>query len=229
MTVLLSYTASKLLDDASSNNTSNFNGTGTNQDANNWKGDWSLSTADVSQRFVGSFVYALPFGRSLHFGKAWNRLVDGVLGGWQVNGIETIQTGTPLTLSASNVCQIFCPGERPDSNGQNAAFSGSVAGRLNEYFNTADFSQPATYTFGNVSRALPNIRNPGLVSLDGSIVKIFTLQEGFKLEFRAESFNAFNHVQFGAPNGSVTSSSFGVITSQANTPRQNQFALKLLF
>jgi hypothetical protein len=61
------------------------------------------------------------------------------------------------------------------------------------------------------------------------VFKVFRLTERARLEFRAETFNAFNTVQFGAPNGSVTSSSFGVITSQANTPRQNQLALKILF
>jgi hypothetical protein len=229
LTLLVSYTASKMMDDASSNNTSNFNGTGTNQDAYNWRGDWSLSTADVSQRFVTSFVYSLPFGRGRRFGAHWNGFVDGVLGGWQTNGILTAQTGAPVALSASSVCQIFCSGERPNSNGQNAALSSSVVNRLNEYFNVADFSQPAAYTFGDVSRTLPNIRNPGLVNLDFSLFKSFRLTEKVRLEFRAETFNAFNSVQFGGPNGSVSSSSFGVITSQANTPRQNQLALKVLF
>ena len=229
LTLLVSYTASKMMDDASSNNTSNFNGTGTNQDAYNWRGDWSLSTADVSQRFVASFVYALPIGRGQRFGTHWNRVADAILGGWQTNGIVTLQTGTPVTLSASSVCQIFCSGERPNSNGQNAALSGSVVNRLNEYFNVADFSQPASYTFGDVTRTLPNIRNPGLENLDFSLFKSFLLTERIRLEFRAETFNAFNTVQFGGPNGSVTSSSFGVITSQANTPRQKQLALKILF
>ena len=229
LTLLVSYTASKMMDDASSNNTSNFNGTGTNQDAYNWRGDWSLSTADVSQRFVASFVYALPVGRDRRFGAHWNHFVDAILGGWQTNGIVTLQKGTPVTLSASSVCQIFCSGERPNSNGQNAALSGSVVNRLNQYFNVADFSQPASYTFGDVTRTLPNIRNPGLENLDFSLFKSFRLAERIQLEFRAETFNAFNTVQFGGPNGSVTSSSFGVITSQANSPRQNQLALKILF
>jgi hypothetical protein len=229
LTLLVSYTASKMMDDASSNNTSNFNGTGTNQDAYNWRGDWSLSTADVSQRFVASFVYALPVGRDRRFGAHWNHFVDAVLGGWQTNGIVTLQRGTPVTLSASSVCQIFCSGERPNSNGQNAALSGSVVNRLNEYFNVADFSQPASYTFGDVTRTLPNIRAPGLENLDFSLFKNFLITERVRLEFRAETFNAFNTVQFGGPNGSVTSTSFGVITSQANAPRQNQLALKIVF
>jgi Carboxypeptidase regulatory-like domain/TonB-dependent Receptor Plug Domain len=228
-TLLISFTGSKFMDDASSNNTSNFNGSGTSQDANNLRGDYSLSTADVPKRFVASFVYALPFGKHQRFGANWNRYTEAALGGWQLNGIVTAQSGTPLALSASNVANLFGPGERPNSNGQNAGLSGSVESRLNEYFNIADFSQPATYTLGNVSRTLPNLRNPSLQNVDISLFKTFKVTEKLALEFRAESFNAFNTPIFSGPNTSVTSASFGVITGQANTPRQNQFALKLIW
>jgi hypothetical protein len=229
LNLLISFTGGKMLDDWSSNNTSNFNGDAVNQDAYNLRNDWSLSTADVSKRFVASFVYDLPFGRKQRFGSQWNRFTDAFLGGWQANGIFTAQTGLPIGLTASNVANIFNPGERPNSNGQNASLSGSVESRLNEYFNTADFSQPPTYTFGNVARTLPNIRAPGLRNLDFSLFKNFAITEKWTVEFRAESFNLFNTPQFSGPNTSVTSSSFGVITSQANAPRQNQLALKILF
>lgn len=229
LTMLLSFTGGKMLDDWSSNNTSNFNGDGTNQDAYNLRNDWSNSTADVSKRFVGSFVYSLPFGNKQRFGAHWNRFTDAILGGWQANGIFTAQTGTPLALTASNNANIFNPGERPNTNGQDAGLNGSVESRLNEFFNVSDFSQPATYTYGNVARTLPNIRGPGLRNLDFSLFKNFNITERWQLEFRAESFNAFNTPQFGNPNTSVTSSSFGVITTQANSPRQTQLALKILF
>ncbi len=98
-----------------------------------------------------------------------------------------------------------------------------------KYFNTAVFSQPATYTFGNVSRTLPDIRTPGARNLDLSLFKHFAITEHFTLEFRAESFNAFNTPIFGGPNTSVTASTFGVITTQANAPRQTQLALKFIF
>jgi hypothetical protein len=229
MTVLLAFTGSKMMDDSSSNNTSNFNGNGTSQNALDLHSDYSLSTADVSKRFVGSFVYALPFGRQQRWGANANRVTDAVLGGWQFNGIVTAQTGTPQALSASNVANIFGPGERPNTNGQNASLSGSVESRLNQYFNTADFTQPATYTLGNVGRTLANIRNPGSRNFDISLFKNFRLVERLTLEVRAESFNALNTPVFSGPNTSVTSTTFGVITGQANSPRQNQFALKLLF
>jgi hypothetical protein len=229
LTMLLSFTGAKMLDDWSSNNTSNFNGDGTNQDAYNLRNDRSLSTADVSKRFVGSFVYSLPFGKKQGFGSRWNGFTDAILGGWQTNGIFTAQTGMPLVLSASNVANILNPGERHNTNGQNAGLSGSVESRLNEFFNVADFSQPATYTYGNVARTLPNIRGPGLRNIDFSLFKNFAIRERWTVDFRAESFNLFNTPQFSGPNTSVTSSLFGVITSQANSPRQNQLALKILF
>ncbi|MGH9665516.1 MAG: carboxypeptidase regulatory-like domain-containing protein, partial [Bryobacteraceae bacterium] len=178
---IVSFTGSKLMDDASSNNTGNFNGSGTSQDANNRRGDYSLSTIDVSRRLVASFVYSLPFGHRKRFGSNWNRFTDATLGGWQINGIASFQNGVPLALSASNVANIFNPGERPNNNGQSAALSGSVESRLNQYFNTSVFSQPATYTLGNVSRTLPDVRTPGLRNFDISLFKNFILTERFML------------------------------------------------
>jgi hypothetical protein len=229
LTLLAAFTGSKLMDDGSSNNTSNFNGSGTSQDANNRHDDWSLSTADVSSRFVFSGVYSLPFGRGRRFGHGLNKWADLVAGGWQANAIVTFQTGVPLALSATNVANIFNPGERPNNNGNSALLSGSVQDRLNRYFDTSVFSQPATYTLGNVSRTLPDVRSPGLRNFDISLFKDFKLRESLVLEFRAESFNALNTPQFGGPNTSVTSTAFGVISSQANAPRQNQMALRIRF
>ena len=106
---------------------------------------------------------------------------------------------------------------------------GSIESRLNNYFNTSAFSQPAPFTFGNVSRTIGNVRGPGQANMDLSIVKNFADNERFRLQFRAESFNTLNHPQFGLPNTSIGTSSAGVISTQQNKPRDIQFALKLLF
>jgi hypothetical protein len=227
--LLVAFTGAKMMDDASSNNTGNFNGNGTSQDFNNRHDDWSISTADVSSRFVGSVVYSLPFGRKKQFGSGWNRFTDALLGGWQTNAILTLQTGQPLALSASNVANIFNPGERPNNNGHSAALSGRVEDRLNRYFDTSVFSQPSPYTLGNVARTLPDVRNPSTRNIDLSLFKSFTVTEKLRIEYRAEAFNAFNTPVFSGPNGAVNSSAFGVISAQANSPRQVQMALKLLF
>ncbi|HMF75873.1 MAG TPA: TonB-dependent receptor [Bryobacteraceae bacterium] len=229
LSLLASYTKSKLMDDASSNNQSNFNGSGTSQDAYNRHSDWSLSTADVQDRLVLSGVYTLPFGRKQRFGANWNRWIDVIAGGWQANGISTFQGGFPLALSASNTANIFNPGERPNNNGTSALLGGSIESRLNGYFNTSVFSQPAPFTLGNTSRTLPDVRTPGLFDIDLSLFKDFTLRESMTLQFRAESFNVTNRPGFGAPNTTVPSSSLGVISTQINPPRQNQLALKLIF
>ncbi len=227
--VMAAFTGAKMMDDASSNNTSNFNGNGTSQDFYNRHNDWSLSTADVSSRFVGSVVYSLPFGRKQHFGSGWSRPVDAILGGWQANALVTFQTGLPLALSASNVANIFNPGERPNNNGHSALLTGRVQDRLTKYFDTSVFTQPATYTLGNVARTLPDVRNPGVRNFDVSLFKSFAIVERLKLEYRAEAFNSWNTPLFGGANGAVNSAAFGTITSQANSPRQLQMALKLLF
>ncbi|MGH9847977.1 MAG: hypothetical protein ACREEM_55530, partial [Blastocatellia bacterium] len=96
---------------------------------------------------------------------------------------------------------------------------------------TSVFSQPALYTFGNASRTLPNVRSPGVHNWDFSLFKNFRILENLNVQFRAEAFNALNRAQFGFPdqNFGNLGRGFGQITSQANNPRQMQFALKVLF
>ncbi len=189
----------------------------------------SLSSYDVPQTFVLSYVYELPFGKGKHFGNSWRGPIDWALGGWQFNGITTFSSGTPLMLTTQNTSDSGSLALYPNNNGQSALLSGSTISRLNEYFNTSVFSQPAPFTFGNVGPSLPNVRAPGVDNFDLSLFKNFHPLEKLTLQFRAETFNAFNRVQFGVPNEVLSSGQFGVISTQANTPRQIQFALKLLF
>jgi hypothetical protein len=76
---------------------------------------------------------------------------------------------------------------------------------------------------------MPNLRGPGTDNFDISLFKNIRILERYQLQFRAESFNAFNRVQFGNPNTNINSSAFGVISSQQNSPRNIQVALRLLF
>jgi hypothetical protein len=230
LALLFSYTGSKSLDDYSIDN-SNFGSNGTYQDASVplMQDSYSLSTFDVPRILVVSGVYSLPFGRGERFGANWNRWIDALLGGYQFNGIFTTSKGTPLAFSANNVANIFNPGERPNWNGQNASIGGSVKNKLTKYFNTADFSQPATYTFGNMSRTSGTLRNPGAINLDASIFKQFAVTGKIKLELRCEAFNVSNTPVFSGPDVGVSDTTFGAITSQANTPREVQIAAKILF
>ena len=213
-----SYTWAKSIDDGESH-----------QDSYNIRADRSLSDIDIAHRFVISYVYELPFGRGRRFGDNAPKAVNWLLGGWQVNGITTFQTGTPLSISASNTTGLFNPVTRANSTGKSGKLSGPVHERLNSYFDKTAFSQPAPFTFGNLSARLPDIRTDGVRNFDISLFKTFTPREWLRVQFRTEFLNAFNTPRFGAPNTSVTSSSFGVISSQANTPRQIQFGLKLLW
>jgi hypothetical protein len=205
------------------------NGT-THQDSFNPMADYAISSQDIHQRFIMSYIYQLPFGRGRRFGGQMSALEDVALGGWQVNGITTIQGGNPLQITGSNTLSSFdFQTLYANTNFQNASLSGPIDKRFKKYFNTADFSQPAPFTLGNGPAYYDNLRSPGLSTTDFSLFKEFSTYRMLKVQFRAEAFNVFNHVQFGSPDTKVTDTSFGAITSQANSPRQIQFGLKLLF
>ncbi len=230
--LLVSYTWSKLIDDVGATTTGfpgeSFSGGGL-QDYYNLPGERALATFDTPHYLAVNSVWELPVGRGKTF---LNRggILDAVLGGWQLNGLGIFHSGVPLQLTtASNNLFNYGGTERPNWNGQNPTLPGSIESRLNNYFNTAAFSQPAPFTFGNTARTLGNLRGPGLANMDLSIVKNFPIHEQIRLQFRAESFNTLNHPQFGLPNTSIGTSSAGVVSTQQNKPRDIQFALKLLF
>ncbi|MBI3280764.1 MAG: TonB-dependent receptor [Acidobacteria bacterium] len=189
----------------------------------------SLADADLTHNFVMSWVYELPFGRGRKFGSAISPLVNTVLGGWQLNGITILQTGTPLQITASNTAGLFNAVTRPNNNGRSARKTGPVHERIDAYFDKTVFSQPAPFTLGNVSPRVSDLRSDGVRNFDLSLFKDFVPKEYLRVQFRAEFLNAFNTPRFGGPNTSVTSRDMGVINSQANTPRQIQFGLKLIW
>ena len=225
--LLFSFTGGKLLDDASQVVTFLGNA-GTKQNFYDRKAEKSISAQDVSKRLVISANYELPFGKGRPFLSTVPRPVDFALGGWQINGIATFSKGLPLQIgNGGNNTNIGSPGQRPNNNGKSAKKEGAIAERLNQYFDTSVFSQAPIYTFGNVSRTLPDVRGPGIHNLDFSIFKIFRATERLNVQFRAEAFNLTNSPTWNSPGTDVTNlSNFGVITS-ANGQRQVQLALKL--
>lgn len=229
LSFLFAYTFSKLMDDASST-VSWLGPIASNRlDHTNRRLEWSVSSLDVSQRFVASWVYELPFGKGKRFGSnatgAWNFLIAG----WQTNGILTLSSGTPIFLTnVPNNTNIFS-GQRAVNSGQSAHISGGTTDeRISRWFNTSVFSIPAPFTFGNVSRMLPDVRNPGIRSVDLSFFKNYGIRERFTIQYRLEMFNAFNTPQFGRPNADIQSSNFGVITG-TGPARQIQMALKFIW
>lgn len=189
----------------------------------------TVASYDIPHRFVTSVLYELPFGHGRHFGKGWHSIVNGALGGWQINGVVTVQSGPPLSISASNTAGIFNPVTRPNWNGNDPVLHGSRVDRLQRWFDTSVFSQPAAFTFGNMDATFGRLRADGVRNLDLSVFKHFPLTGRARLQVRMEAFNALNRVQFSGPNTSVTSGSFGIVNGQANTPRQLQFGVKVLW
>jgi len=214
----LAYTLAKSIDDGLSH-----------QDSYNIRADRALSDIDIRHRTTIMGVYELPWGRGRHWGSEMPKWMDLAIGSWQVNGIATFSTGTPLGISASNNAGIFNMAIRANNNGKSALLTGPTQERLTRYFNTSVFSQPTNFTFGNTGPRLPDVRNDGIFNWDLSLFKDFGITERVKLQFRGDFLNAFNTPRFSGPNTSVTSSSFGAITSQTNAPRQIQFGLKVIF
>ena len=237
---LVAYTAGKLIDNASS--AVSFLGpiassvelgiSASKLNAYNHRLERSVSSMDVAQRMVLSYVYELPFGK----GKKWlSDAPSGVnllVSGWQVNGITTFQSGNPMIVAAlSNNTNIYS-GQRLNNNGQSAKLTGGTKDqRMAQWFNTSVFSQPVAFTFGSVSRTLPDVRVPGQRNTDLSIFKntYFGPDGKLNLQYRMEMFNAFNTTQFGRPGPGFGFGSFGVISSTAIGPRQIQMALKLIW
>ncbi|MGA2714452.1 MAG: carboxypeptidase-like regulatory domain-containing protein [Bryobacteraceae bacterium] len=198
------------------------------QNALNWNADRAVSTQDMTQHFVGSAVYALPFGKGKTFGSGWNRWVNGALGGWSVGPIVTVNTGMPINLSVNgdpaNTGSTGVVGitDRPNVVGNPQLANPTVQ----EWFNTAAFAPNAKYTFGNAGRNI--LRGPGLVNLDIAAHKSFQITERISAQLRLESFNATNTPALGNPNTVVGNPLFGQITS-AGAARDNQIGLKILF
>jgi len=240
-TLLASYTFSKLITDVESTTSwlesaGTGGGTAGYQDFTNFNAEKSLSAFDTRERAVISYVMDLPFGANKKFLTGARGIAGRVVSGWGINGISTFQRGYPLHMTATPVALAIANGGgglRPNVvAGCNPVASGGIQTRLTKYFNTGCFTVPANFTFGSASRTDPVLRGPGIANYDFALFKKTRITERIGLEFRAEVFNVFNRVQFGQPNTTATTaanSTFGVITSQANSPRQVQFALRLRY
>lgn len=218
-TVLGAFTAAKAIDDSSQDMYGPASGV---QDVTNLRLERSLDPQDVSKRLVISGVWDLPIGRGRAFGTNWSNLVDLLIGGWQLNGIASFQSGLPLVMSSTGA-------PRPNRVTTGTPPTGRIQDNLDHAFDISAFAVPAQFTYGNSSRTAPDLRSHGIANYDLSLFKTWKIRELMRAQFRVEAFNAFNRVQFNAPGTTAGTTSFGVITSQYNVPRQLQLALKLLF
>ena len=219
--MLLSYTYSHSLDDYSGSDVSDITlipGNMVNEH------NYASSDFDRRQRFVASYEYSLPnfYRGDSTFGKK-------LLNSWSLSGIVTLQSGTPFSIyGEDSAFQATTADLATGRTLASAIKSGNVADRLNAYFDPTAFLVPTAYgDFGQLGRNL--IRGPKEINTDLSIMKLFPVKEGQRVEFRAEFFNLFNNVNFANPINTASSANFGQIVSTTTGPRVIQFALKYEF
>lgn len=201
------------------------------QDIRHINADRADGTFDFRHIFTASYVYDLPFGK----GKRWlagaSGLVDQLVGGWEITGITHYNTGGPVNVSLpfdnANIGPRSAQ-ERPNRILGQPAKIISPNDRTQGWLNPAAFQVPAKFTFGTLGRNTE--RGPGFGNWDFGVFKNFPFHEGSQVvQFRAEFFNLFNHVNLGNPNGSLGTLNFGKIFGVQNASRDIQFALKFIF
>ncbi len=216
LTILGAYSYSKSIDDVN-----DFNSGDRAQDPTKRYLERGSSQFDFPQRLTFSGVYQLPF-----FAGSKSGIVKTVLGGWQLNGIFTGESGKPFSVYAS--------GDIANTGGSGQRANRLADGRLSsdarsiyKWFDTTAFANPAPYTFGNAGRFI--LRGPHTITLDGGLSKNFVFHERNRVEFRAEFFSLTNTPLFGNPNSTVGTPTFGQITSSAGGNRTIQLGLKYAF
>jgi hypothetical protein len=238
------YTYSRNLDDGSAWNTSvSANTPAFVSFPGNPKADYGLAATNISHAAAINGTWELPIGHGHAVLANASPILQDLLGGWNVSGIATLQSGFPFSPQL---------GYNPTGNGDsrnparpqlNPDFHGSLYSRTaTQWFDPNAFAAPYPGTFGNASR--DSLTGPGLTDVDFSFSKNTTIHERLRTQFRAEYFNILNHTNFTTPNAvvfstgptpakpgtaSALSPTAGVMTATATTSRQLQFALKFLF
>jgi outer membrane receptor protein involved in Fe transport len=246
----VAYTWSRLMSNTDSSSAfldEGFIFGGSTQDNNHLNHEYSVSSYDVPQNLSVGYGVDLPFGRNKRFMSDAHGVLNGIIGGWRVNGITTARSGVPISayqFFPGSALSQFGGGQgyfgaqglwmRPDLvPGCNLNVSGSPEQRAAKgWFNTACFTPVNTANvvrFGNEPRNVSAVRMDPTDNWDFSIAKRNDITEHVYLQFTAEFFNAFNHVRFGTPNEQVGTPTFGIVTSQVNPPRAIQFGLRLGF
>ncbi len=236
---LVNYTWSKSLDDTSCNgdNVCWIGGFTRLEDPNNTrKLPYAVSEFNMPQVLNLSYVFHLPYGRSMHWGTNLNRYANAVLGGWETTGIWVLTSGQPLPLSSLS-CGTPLPSygcQQPNLTGKLQKTGGSTNAWINNYFSNENqvLSAPAPYSLGTGPSVMSGVYGPTTFNANLALYKNFPLgqmREGSSLQFRIETVNGFNTPRFAAPNTTFGSPEFGLISSQSNQARQVQLGMKLYF
>jgi hypothetical protein len=197
-----------------------------------WKSDQGPSIFDRTHVAFVNFVYDIPFLKN-----SQNRMMKSTIGGWQLSGIVTFESGAPINIIAGgNTVTSVIPNLSNGNSDARPNLTGKISypHTVGEWFDPSAFSTPAAGTWGNLGHDA--LRGPGRDNWNLALFKSFLLSEsrGSRLEFRAESFNTWNHTQFkgdvqeGGISTKLGASNFGAVTS-AFDPRVFQLGLKLYF
>jgi len=230
LTLLSSLTLSQTKDNGSQS-LENANGNfPAPQDFNNLAADFGYSEYHQPYNSTTSFVWSLPFGKDK------SPLMNALIGGWQLAGINRITAGEPVTLTYTPGATFVVSGIAQDFRGANnyrANVSCDPLAPSNErtftnWFNKSCVKAPTdpSQPFGNAGRN--SVRGPNFWQMDLAASKRFQIAGPTSFEFRLEAFNLFNHTNFRAPNGNASSGAFGTITATQD-PRQLQLGFKLLW
>jgi hypothetical protein len=196
----------------------NGNANGVDGYANNTPEYWPLiakvpTSFDRTHNVNVSFSAQLPFGAGKAF--ATQGIPAAILGGWQINALLTGYSGAPFTVTADGAT-LNAPGNTQIADQVKSEVE--TIGLRERWFDTSAYAAVREARFGR--SGYNQLRGPGMVNLDSSVYRAFSITERVGLQFRAEMFNVTNTPHFANPNANVSGSNFGVITSIANTGRE---------
>ena len=200
------------------------------------KAEHGISSNDTPHRLTAAIILDLPFGRGRWIGNGMNRVLDGIVGGWSLNGVVTLQSGSPIAVyNAAGLLQdgnprpeILCSQFKTGLGYHQVAASDTSSSPL-FYLNQSCFGDPGDNIPGDAPRHFSNVRGDGIRNIDSSVSKDFKIREGQILQIRAEVFNAFNHQRFAFPDTGSLDGSFGVVNSTTNNFRRMQFGARFQF
>jgi len=206
------------------------------QNVYNKKAEWAPCYYDATHVLSAYALYELPFGRGKAFASNANKVVNAIVGGWEVSPIVYFRTGFPLSIAPGGTADnsgTFSRGMRPDCNSiptvtGTTPISTPGVGGYQWFTNNGNFTNPGIGLFGTCPNQLGYLRTAHYTSVDMSLHKDFPITERVKLQFRTDFINAFNHVQLNAPYIWDLGASLGQVTS-AQPPRNIQLALKLYY
>jgi hypothetical protein len=238
LNLITSYTYAKSLDDTSGVRVQGYD-TLFPQNSDCIRCEYGFSSFDVRHRFLASAIYDLPVGKGRPL-NIRNSFADAIIGGWQLGGIWTMQSGLPQTITIGGVDRSGTGNgyDRPNATGASSGYlSNPIPAR---WYDPAAFVEAPAGTYGNLGR--DTMIGPGIFSLDFDAHKEFKMpyREGHTLQFRVEAFNVMNHPVWSNPNGNILAGAtfpgqpttsahqgFGVISGTAIPMRQLQLALKV--